>query len=384
MLRDRMNDRTGARLALDRARTLDPLNLDVVRELSELLEQSARQQVLASTATSFRASITQNPRNPMLYERLAQVTAWQSDVDARWLALVGLEALGTPSVDQRQVLAQGRAKLIAPSRTKLDETSRAVLRGAAHGTLAELWRAIAPAVQVATGVDAGKLGFARGDRVAQKKLGDKYESLATALACFGIEDAEIYISAARAGMARALAAETPILCLGADVAGAAQPVQRWLLGRAVATLAEGVATLAALRDGELGWTIAAAFRALELAIPPILHAEIAGEDASIAERAKILKKEMSRKAKATVQQIAQTKAAELGDVEGFRHAVLAIGDRTGLLWAGDLAVAHAQLDVGRGKALTDNPGALELTAWSVSEDHGKLRDRIGIALKGSR
>src|SRR6185369_10557409 len=69
MLRDRLNDRTGARLALDRARTLDPLNLDVVRKLAELLEAAARQQVLAGTAASLRASIVQNPRNPMLYER---------------------------------------------------------------------------------------------------------------------------------------------------------------------------------------------------------------------------------------------------------------------------------------------------------------------------
>jgi len=385
MLRDRLNDRTGARLALDRARTLDPLNLDVVRELADLLESASRQQVLSGTAASFRAAIVQNPRNPVLYERLAQVAAWQSDVDARWLALVGLEALGTPSTDQRQVLAQGRAKLIGPSRTRLDDTLRAVLRGGAHGTLAELWRAIAPAVQVATGVDAGKLGFSRGDRIALKKLGDKYEPLAIALSCFGVEDAEIYISAERAGMARALAAETPILCLGADVAAASAATQRWLLGRAVATLAEGVATLGALREGELGWTIAAAFRALDLQIPPVLNAEIAGEDASIAERAKVLKKEMSRKAKATVQQIAQTKAAELGNVEAFRQGVLAIGDRAGLLWAGDLAVAHAQLDVGRsGKALTDSKTALELTAWSVSDDHLKLRERVGMALKGGR
>ncbi|HEY0986111.1 MAG TPA: hypothetical protein VGD80_03630, partial [Kofleriaceae bacterium] len=385
MLRDRLNDRVGARLALDRARTLDPLNLDVVRELADLLESAARQQVLAGTAASFRASIMQNPRSSTLYERLAQVTAWQSDVDARWLALVGLEALGTPSVDQRQVLAQGRAKLVGPARARLDEQSRAVLRGGSHGALAELWRAIAPAVQVATGVDVTKLGFARGDRVAQKKLGDKYEPLATALACFGIEDVEIYISAGRGGMARALAAETPILCLGADVAAATQPQQRWLLGRAVATLAEGVATLGALREGELGWTIAAVFRAIDVPVPPALHAEIAGEDASIVERAKILKKEMSRKAKAVVLQIVQTRASEIVDVETFRHDALAIGDRAGLLWAGDLAVAHAQLDVGRGgRALTDSWGALELTAWSVSEDHMRLRDRLGVGLKGAR
>ena len=63
--------------------------------------------------------------------------------------------------------------------------------------------------------------------------------------------------------------------------------------------------------------------------------------------------------------------------------MLAIGDRAGLVWAGDLAVAHALLDVGRGgRALADSPTALELTAWSVSEDHLALRERLGVGLKG--
>jgi hypothetical protein len=117
----------------------------------------------------------------------------------------------------------------------------------------------------------------------------------------------------------------------------------------------------------------------------MLQAEIAGEEASIVERARILKKEMSRKAKATVQQIVQTRGAEIDDVESFRFNALAIGDRAGLLWAGDLAVAHAQLDVGRGgRALGDSLGALELTAWSVSEDHMRLRERLGVDLRGAR
>src|SRR5206468_7906430 len=57
MLRDRMNDRASARLALDRARALDPLNLDVVRELVDLLDAHTRAQALAATAASFRAGI---------------------------------------------------------------------------------------------------------------------------------------------------------------------------------------------------------------------------------------------------------------------------------------------------------------------------------------
>ncbi|MDQ3335380.1 MAG: hypothetical protein M4D80_09465 [Myxococcota bacterium] len=386
MLRDRTGDRVAARMALDRARSFDPLNLDVVRELAELVDPSTRNQVLSSTASSFRSSIGQNPRSAVLYDRLAQVTAWQSDVDARWLALVGLEALGTPSVDQRQVLEAGRASIHAggvPVRAKLDEDSRRAIRGNATGALVDLWRTIAPAVQVATGVDAGKLGFVRGDKIALKKLGEKYEPLATALAAFSVDSIEIYVSAARGGIARVLAAETPILCLGADVAAAKTSQQRWLLGRAVATLAEGLGTLPDLRDVELGWTLAAALRAADLAVPPGVAEEVVGEDASIAERTKIMKKELSRKAKAALLQLVQQRGAELVDIAGFRRAALDVGSRAGLLWAGDLAVALAQLDVGKGgKALTDSPSALELTAWSVSEQHERLREKLGVALKG--
>ncbi|HEU0030262.1 MAG TPA: hypothetical protein VFQ53_06515 [Kofleriaceae bacterium] len=385
MLRDRLGDRTAARLALDRARNLDPLNLDVVRELADLLEPAARAQVLAGTAASFRQSIAQNPRSAILYDRLAQVTAWQSDVDARWLALVGLESLGTPAIDQRQVLEQGRHTLGVPGRVRLDDHARAILRGPATGPMYDLWRAIAPAVQVATGVDAGKLGFARGDRVPVKKLGERYEPVATALACFGIEDVEVYINGARAGIARALAAETPILCLGADVASAAQPHHRWLLGRTIATIAEGFATLAELREAEVGWTIVAALKAADVAVPPRLAEEAAGEDASIADRAKVLKKELGRKQRSHVLQLVSHRGKELGDVMAFRRHALAVGHRAGLLWAGDLAVALAQLDVGRGgKAITDSAPALELAAWSVSDEHAKLREVLGVALKVNR
>ncbi|MDB4954755.1 MAG: Tetratricopeptide 2 repeat protein, partial [Myxococcales bacterium] len=384
MLRDRLGDRTSARLALDRARALDPLNLDVIRELADLLQPDSRAQVLTSTAQSLRASIAQSPSRGMLYERLAQVNAWEADVDARWTALCAVEALATPSIDQRQVLAQGRQLLKGPGRIKVDESSRAALRGALGGPLAELWRAIAPSVQIATGVDPGKLGFARGDKIAVKKLGDKYTALAVALANFGIEDLEIYISAGRSGIARAFAAETPILCLGADVAAGSGPQQRFLLGRSIATIAEGVATLPELRDVELGWTIAAALRAVDAAIPPVLAESVVGDDTSIADRAKILKKEMSRKAKATVQQLVQ-RNAELSDIDGLRRNALAVGHRAGLLWAGDLAVVLSLLDVGTGgRALTDSAPALDLVAWSVSEDYLKLRDKLGVALKGSR
>lgn len=204
-----------------------------------------------------------------------------------------------------------------------------------------------------------------------------------ALAAFGVTDVELFISESRSGIARVLAAETPILCLGADVAKAETPQQRWLLGRAVATLAEGLGTLPDLREVELGWTLAAALKACEVAVPAGLAADVAGEDASIAERAKIIKKEINRKAKAAVVQLVQQKGSEIKDAAKLRAAALAAGNRAGLLWCGDLSVVLAQLDVGKGgKALTD--AALALVAWSVSGEHVQLRDQTGVGMKGTR
>jgi hypothetical protein len=385
MLRDKANDRVGARLALDRARTLDPLNLDVVREVAELHDPSTRNQALASTSGSFRAAIANLPQDAANYDRLAQVTAWQADVDGRWVALVAYEALATPSIDQRQVLAAGRSRLVSPQRVKLDGPARTKLRGDLGGPLLELWRAIAPSVQTATGVDPGKLGFGRGERVALKKLGDRHQPLATALACFGLEEVELYIHPERPGFARALAAETPILLLGDDVAAAATPGQRFALGRAVAKVAEGVASLEELRETELERTIAAALRACEVPIPPSLSERLAGDEPSIADRTKVLKKELSRKARQNVQQIGQTRGGHLDDVDRLRRGALAVGHRAGLLWAGDLAVALTLLDVGKGgRTLLDSPSALDLVAWSVSDDHLMLRRKLGIALEGPR
>jgi hypothetical protein len=50
-----------------------------------------------------------------------------------------------------------------------------------------------------------------------------------------------------------------------------------------------------------------------------------------------------------------------------------------------LAVALSILDVGKGgRALVDSPAALELVAFSVSDDHLRLREKLGLSLKGSR
>ena len=146
-----------------------------------------------------------------------------------------------------------------------------------------------------------------------------------------------------------------------------------------------MAALADLHDTELEWTLVAALKAADVAVPPALAEIAADQDAAIAERAKVMKKQYSRKARGVVQQIAQQRAENPAAIDVMRRIAIAASHRAGLLWAGDLAVALQVLDVGKGgRSLTDSQAALDLVAWSVSEDHLRLREKLVIALKGTR
>lgn len=396
MHRDKLHDKLAARLAFDRARVSDPLNLDVVRDLAELLDGPAKAEVLGVAASDAYRAVVADPTAASAYERLAMIHGWQSDVDGRFMALAGVEAVGVPTPDQRLVLKNGRAQ--APQldwkrvgQQRVTPTIIAGLRPASTpggntsllsgGACHELWRAIASTVTAAHGLEPSKFGFTRSDRIAQKKLGDKHQALAATLMFYGIDGADIYISETRAGVARTLSTDDGVLCFGADIASGATPAARYQLARNVALLAERVATIAELRESDLVGYVVASLRSVDAQVPAELAAIVRAEETVVAERARAMRK-LARKDRAAVVTLA-ARASELAALPAYRHAALAMSHRAGLLWAGDIAVALEMLDVGRGaRAIADNPIAQDLMMWSVSVDHRRARDELGLARGG--
>ena len=385
MLRDKISDRVAARLALDRARALDPLNLDVVRELAELLEPAARAQMLLAAATSFRASIVAEPGPRSLYERLAQVTAWQSDVDARWLALVAVEALGTPTVDQRQVLAQGRQQLALPTRVKLDDTrarrcaAASADRSPSCGARSRRRCRSRPASMPASSASrAATRSRSRSSATSTSRSRPRSPRSA-------IEDVEIYISAGRSGFARALAGETPILVprcrrrRGDDAATALRARPR---GR---ELAEGVATLPDLRDGELEWTIVAALHAADVAVPPAL-AELAPDRRRRDRRAREGAEEECRARRAAPSCSSRSSGPASSPMSRRCAAPRSRSVSAPASCGAAISRSRSRCSTSA-RAAARSPIARRRSsssAWSVSEDHLKLREKLGVALKGNR
>jgi hypothetical protein len=358
-----------------------------VRDLRDLVGPGERAGVLEAAARDLRHAISQSAARAALHDRLATILGWAGDADGRWLALVALEATGAPSAEQRAALAAGRAHVAPVPRQALDAARKAALRPAEdQSVVGEVWRVITAAVTTAAGIDAAKLGFARGDKVALKQLGKRHEALAAALVTLGVAEADVYISEARNGIARVLSGETPTLCVGADVATGASAAARWQLGRAAYHAADGTGMLSELREGEGAWWVAAALRVAEVTVPAALVEAVAGDDAAVAERVRLLGKHLARKDKKALSGlVGRLREINTPDaVTRWRRAAQGAGHRAGLLFAGDLAVALAMLDVGRGgRALADSPAALDLCAWSVSEAHTALRRALGCAVGGA-
>ncbi len=389
MFRDKLHDKLSARRAFDRARVNDPLNLDVVRDLAELLDGPAKVEVLGAAADDARCAVLADPTAASAYDRLAMIYSWQSDVDARFMALAAVEAVGVPTPDQRLVLKNGRAQVASLDwkrlmQRRMSPAMAAGLRSQEYATATachDFWRAIGTTVTAVQGLEPSKFGFTRSDRVAQKKLTDKYAALSATLHFFGIEGAEIYLSETRAGVARTLTTDDGTLCLGADIATGATPAARYQLARTVALLAERLSTIAELKDLDLVSYYVASLRSADAPVPPELATLVRSDETVVAERARAMRK-MSRKDRATVVALA-ARGNELAALRGYRQGVLALAHRAGLLWAGDIAVALEMLDVGRGaRAIADNAIAQDLLAWSVSVEHRQSRDELGLARGG--
>lgn len=390
VLRDRQDDRAGAEAALERAWKLDPLNLDAVRELAELLGAGApggsaadrRRQVLRKAAHEVRRAIGESPERTGLYERLAVIAGWQGTRETRYYALCALDILGSLSAEQERFVAETGAALagvpLSAEALSTEEWSKrisAVRTTGAH-LAADLWQVIGEAVTRTLGLEPGKLGFGRGDRV--KSVDGRYEALARTAACFGVAGAEYYISASRPGYARVLSLGAPVLCLGEDIARGEGAAARFVLGRAMAQARLGTGALSELRQEEAVLLLAAAVHIAGVpAMPASLADAAAADPGGMDERVRALQKHMGRRDRRQLARLVE----QMGAIEPvvWRDAALRTAARAGLLLAGDVRGPIEVLDLGRGGSkATGDRAVLDLLVWMVSEDHLWLRRHLGL------
>lgn len=385
--RDRLNDRDGARSALERAREIAPLDADTVRELAELLldDEAARTAVLDSAIRDIRAAITERPAEAGLYQRLGVVHNWRGDPDGEYYALCAARALGSLSAEKSELVSQHAARVsqftgLSDRFTEARWSALSAIDDDGTRAAGEIWRALQEAIDKIGNLDAGKQGFARGDKLSMRNLARRFQRLAAAIQAFSIDIGEVYVSAAKSGYIRVLSgAARPTLLLGEDMAALDTPRQRFAFGRAMVQARLGTGAMIDLREDDVAMFFAAAARlAGRASLPAALASVVAAQPDEVEEHGRALQKYIGRRDRKTLSSLA-ARFDDIGTGAGWRRAALRTGARAGLLLAGDAAVALDAFTAGRaGGALVDDSDAVDLLVWMVSTDHHELRRSIGL------
>jgi cellulose synthase operon protein C len=392
--RDGLGDLDEAARALLLARQLDPMSLDAISGLLMVFGKqrnaSARKLLLDQALAEAREVVTQSPLKLGLYGHLARLFEWAGDNEGRSFAAQTQAFFNAAGEEDLTFLLNLGQRPFAPARDLTQESWRnRLMHPRARGLPIEVWSVIANAVRGLHPQEVAAVAGGKTERINLKNQAAEWPILDRIARTFAASGFEIYASRDPQQVA-VVAADPPALVVGAAASGTPNAAMRFRLGRALALLRDRTMLVAALPPEELTVLFAAAARAggsdVAYQVPAAL----------VEERAKLMNKLMARSERKGLAVLAGRIGRELEEPRDFRTGMEISVARAGLLAAGDLQAALAELTPGieapsaRRSRSTDelvarfNSAAENLTArldllsFATSADHLALRGELGL------
>jgi tetratricopeptide (TPR) repeat protein len=363
LYRDGLSDPRGSIAALSRALDEDPLSIEVLDRLCKAadmgyLPPEVLEERFGRALRSARALVAADPLAAAPFTLAAIIAERRRDEDARVVAVQALDLIAGRHPPRRDSAPP-------PTSPLSPRGWDAVMPELGRSLAFEVWRLAASGARKLYAPTLDALGLGRGDRLNRKSLPLAYAPLEEIARAMGVGEYTLYV------------AHEPRTCTGfgeAFVAGKAHEApltaaSRFRLGRALFLYREQLGPLEHIDDEELGLFFAACCKVAEVPPPPILAA-YAG--ARLDERARALGKALERKERKALASL----GPELGRLPlpaSWKAAVLEGAARAGLLVAGELAAAFAELRLAPGRDAL----AGRLMAFCMSEDYVALRRELG-------
>lgn len=375
--REKLGAHDRANAALAEAFARDPLNVGLAQALREHAPQATRVTLAHDLQARLIAASSVEPPREARFRELAQVAEWTQDNDLRLLAeqvAATLPAWGAGFAGEAQPSAHANGPAwpnVAATSWQRDfapALGATFLRSAEGMICRDVWRALAAVIAEAQQYTIARFGFARGDRIAQKKLPLRFAPLAAICTHLGITEADLYVSETRLGTARAWLEDAPLWLLGADIAAAHTASQRYALAHSLYLGAHGAAALEEISDAEMNLLVIAALRAVDVVPPSELTLHAPKSEALLQERLKLMKK-LGRRERNLLAGLG-TKAMALAELGQYRAAVQCEAARFATMIAGDIATCTSAA-----------PPAVrrELPTWYVSDAHRAARIKLDFA-----
>jgi len=319
-----------------------------------------------------------NPLDLERVERLSRVASALGDDPLRQATLGALAALGVnPTTVDPELMRLDRRVARVPS-IAIDEAALPDLADPDDGgALADLMRELGTTITAAIGPSLEALGTNKKERVDPKAGHPIRNEIAAWAGALGLGELDVYVGGRQAHGVVGVATEPPSLVVGPAVLAPLSAIHRQAVARELFALKRGTSVLARREASDVSALIVAACRlgGVELDAPSF---------ALLAEFQRQLAKEMPRRVKKVLPELASRVKQEGADTLAFYRAATASLDRMAALAAGDVSWVLAPDAANRGRAAGSLEGqerSKRLLAFVLSPNYLALREALGMGVR---
>ncbi len=350
--------------------------LDLV--LSGAFSESLSKRLLENGLSFLISALQRDPVNREQVDRVARIAGSLGKLPLRQAALSVLVALGSEPRAIDAELASLDERVARVPRIAIDDSAFPQLFDPAdQGAIPALMRAIASTISEALGPGLQALGVGKRERVDPRAGLALRNEVAAWAGALGVGEFELYVGGNDPLGVCAVASETPAIVVGKDVSAPLSPYHRQAVARELLALRRGYTVIRHREPEDVHALVVAACRVaeVELPCPPF---------ALLAEFQRQIGREMPRKVRKVLPELARAVASSGEDPMVWYRAATSSLDRMAAVAAGDVSWVLAADARQRGRLSTSLEGQLRarrLLAFVLSPIYLELRDKLGMGVR---
>lgn len=342
-------------------------------------DASFRSRALGRAKSTIVHTLAQNPCDAGRVALLSKIANAGQDLTLRQATLGTLVSLGRNDAGIEAELERLDAQMAARPQIMLDAAALAEIADPEdNGAIPELFVAIAETISLALGPSLASLGVTKKDRVDPRGAPPLRVAIAEWTGAVGIAEWELYVGGTDPNGVNGVAGEEPAIVVGANIKPPLSPAARSAIAREVFALRRGITSLRHRDDATVASLVVAALQEAGIGVPSPTYA-------IFSEVQRSFRKEISRKVKKVLPEVAQRVGASRQDATAWAQAARRSIDRMAMIAAGDVSLVLSDvLATPReklGARVPSNDRAKRLLGFVLSPSYLELRKKLGMGIR---
>lgn len=350
--------------------------LDLV--LTDVFPAELTQRLLERGQQAIVEALMQEPLDPERVDRLARIARRLDRPRIRQAALGALVTLGEGSMEIDRELSVLDQRVARVPQMAIDDSALPDLADPEdRGPIVELMRALATSFNAALGPGLSAFGVGKRDKVDPRAGLPVRNEIAAWAGALGIGDFDLYVGGNDAQGVFGVPLDTPTLVVGGAVAAPLAPMHRQAVARELFALRRGATILRHRDPADIAALVVATCRLGGFELPSPQYA-------MLGEFQRLVGKEISRRVRKLLPELAAPVAQSGQDVTAWVRAANSSLDRLAAIAAGDVSHVLASSSGARGQlgaSMEAQARASRLLSFVLSPTYLALREKLGMGVR---